>query len=127
MGGFECSTHRLNPRQRLDLVSSTQHDRFAREDYERLMEQGMRVARDGARWHLIEHTPGAYDFSTLAPMVRAAHAADILILWDLLHFGWPDHYDIFSPEFIGRFSDYVRATAEWFKRNAPAPARGHAR
>ncbi|HWN95207.1 MAG TPA: hypothetical protein VNT99_09250, partial [Methylomirabilota bacterium] len=53
MGGFECSTHKLNEAKRLDLTASTQHDRFARQDYRRLMEQGMRVARDGVRWHII--------------------------------------------------------------------------
>ena len=121
MGGFECSTHKLTEGKRLDLITGTQHDRFAREDYERLVEQGLRVARDGARWHLIEQTPGRYDFSSLEPMVRAARDAEILVLWDLLHFGWPDLYDVFSPEFPARFEDFARATAEWFKRNAEPP------
>lgn len=121
MGGFECSTHCLREGKRLDLITSTHHDRFAREDYERLVEQGMRVARDGVRWHLIERNPGHYDFSSLEPMVRAARDAEILVIWDLLHFGWPDHQDIFSPEFPVRFTEFVRATAEWFKRNGPAP------
>jgi hypothetical protein len=121
MGGFECSTHKLSEGKRLDLISSTLHDRFALQDYHRLAEQGMRVARDGIRWHLVEKDRGRYDFSTLAPMVKAAATAEVLVLWDLLHFGWPDHYDIFSPEFVERFSDYVRATAEWFRRHAPPP------
>jgi hypothetical protein len=121
MGGFECSTHRLREGCRLDLIHSTRHDEFCLQDYDRLMEQGMRVARDGTRWHLIERTRGRYDFSSLAPMVDAAQQAEILVLWDLLHFGWPEHYDIFSPEFIEHFSDYVRAAAEWFKREAEPP------
>lgn len=121
MGGFECSTHKLSEGKRLDLVSSTQHDRFALEDYRRLAEQGMRVARDGIRWHRIEGSPGRYDFSSLAPMVEAARAAEVLVIWDLLHFGWPDHYDVFGAEFVDRFADYVRHAAEWFRRNAPPP------
>src|SRR4051812_46945713 len=80
MGGFECSTHKLSEGQRLDLIHSTRHDRFALQDYRRLMEQGMRVARDGLRWHLIERTPGHYDFSSLAPTVEAAREAGILVL-----------------------------------------------
>src|SRR3954454_23166831 len=96
IGGFECSTHRLSGGRRLDLIQSTQHDRFARQDYERLVEQGMRVARDGVRWHLVEAAQGHYDFLSLAPMVRAAAEAEILVVWDLLHFGWPDHYDVFA-------------------------------
>ena len=91
MGGFECSTHKLSEGKRLDLISSTQHDRFALQDYRRLAEQGMRVARDGTRWHLIERKPGRFEFGSLAPMVDAAREAEVLVIWDLLHFGWPDH------------------------------------
>ena len=83
MGGFECSTHQLSEGKRLDLITSTRHDRFARADYERLAEQGLRVARDGLRWHLIEKTPGQYSFASLEPMARAAQQAGILVLWDL--------------------------------------------
>lgn len=121
MGGFECSTHKFSAERRLDLIRSTQHDRFCGADYERLVAQGMRVARDGARWHLIEGTPGQYDFSSLEPMVRAAREAEILVIWDLLHFGWPDHLDIFSADFVERFGDFVRAVAEWFKGHAEPP------
>jgi len=121
MGGFECSTHKLKGGKRLDLVHGTQHGRFALADYERLAEQGMRVARDGLRWHLIESTPGHYDFETLGPMVDAAEQAGVLVLWDLLHFGWPDHHDVFSPDFPRYFADFVAAAAEWFSRHAPGP------
>jgi hypothetical protein len=121
MGGFECSTHKLGEGKRLDLITSTQHDRFARDDYRRLVEQGLRVARDGVRWHLIERAPGRYDFSSLEPMVRAARQADILVVWDLLHFGWPDHYDILNASFPDYFAEFVHATAEWFKRHATGP------
>jgi hypothetical protein len=80
MGGFECSTHRLPRRkalgrfagQRLDLTASTRHDEFALQDYTRLQDAGIRTARDGVRWHLIEKTPFRYDFSSLVPMLQAA-------------------------------------------------------
>jgi hypothetical protein len=121
MGGFECSTHKLPGGRRLDLIQSTQHDRFVREDYERLMEQGIRVARDGVRWHLVERTPGHYDFSSLEPMVCAARDAEIVVVWDLLHFGWPDHCDVLAADFVERFNGFVRNVAEWFKRHAEPP------
>jgi hypothetical protein len=54
-------------------------------------------------------------------MVNAAHQAEVLVIWDLLHFGWPDHCDILSPDFVDRFDDYLRRVAEWFQRHAPAP------
>src|SRR5687767_1317561 len=68
MGGFECSTFYRRNGQRLDLVASTKHDRFCRQDYERLKQQGLLTAREGIRWHLIEKNAGQYDFSSAMPM-----------------------------------------------------------
>ena len=62
IAGFECSTHKRLDGVRLDLIAGTQHDRFVREDFARLREAGITTARDGFRWHLIEKTPGSYDF-----------------------------------------------------------------
>lgn len=113
MGGFECSTHRLHSGQRLDLVAATQHDRFALADYQRLQRQGIRVAREGVRWHLIEKNPGHYDFSSVLPIVQAALATETQVIWDLCHFGWPDHLDILKPEFVRGLAEYGEAFAEW--------------
>jgi beta-glucosidase/6-phospho-beta-glucosidase/beta-galactosidase len=107
LGGFECSTHRLASGKRLDEIAFTQHDRFAREDYQRLHEQGMRTAREGLRWHLIEANAGRYDFSSLLPMLRTAQATGTQIIWDLFHYGWPDWLDIFSPKFIDAFTQFT--------------------
>ena len=108
IGGFECSTHRLRNGRRLDLTAGTQHDRFANEDYRRLRKAGILTARDGFRWHLIEATPGKYDFSSAIPIIRAARENGVKVIWDLLHFGWPDHVDVLAPDFVERFSNYVR-------------------
>jgi beta-glucosidase/6-phospho-beta-glucosidase/beta-galactosidase len=112
MGGFECSTHKLRSGRRLDLIASTQHDRFAREDYDRLASIGMRTARDGIRWHLIETSPGRYTFESVRGMLEAARAAGVQVLWDLMHYGWPDDLDIFSDAFVPRFTAMCRAFAE---------------
>lgn len=112
MGGFECSTHRPHNGKRLDLIAATRHDEFAAADYLRLRSQGLLTVRDGIRWHLIEKSPYHYDFSSALPMLRAAHQAGIQMIWDLCHYGWPDDLDIFSAEFIARFSALARAFAE---------------
>ncbi|HYE64096.1 MAG TPA: hypothetical protein VD966_00855 [Pyrinomonadaceae bacterium] len=109
MGGFECSTHRLRTGKRLDMIAATAHDKFAAADYLRLQEQGMRTARDGIRWHLIERTPGDYDFSSVLPMLRAARETGMQVIWDLCHYGWPDHLDIFKPDFVRHFAGLARA------------------
>ncbi len=120
IGGYECSTHRLPRRkhlgrfagQRLDLIHSTRHDEFAFEDYSRLRTVGIRTARDGVRWHLIEKTPFRYDFSSLLPMLQAARASETQVIWDFLHYGWPDGLNIWSAEFVDRFGRFARATAQ---------------
>ena len=119
IGGFECSTHRLPRRKalgrfagvRLDLISSTRHDEFALQDYQRLQDAGIRTARDGVRWHLIEKTPFRYDFSSLVPMLRAARQTQTQIIWDLFHYGWPDGLNIWGASFVERFARFARATA----------------
>ena len=112
MGGFECSTHRLRSGRRLDVIAATAHDRFAAQDYRRLAELGIRTARDGIRWHLIETTPGSYDFGSVLPMLVAAREAGVQVIWDVLHYGWPDHLDIFSDAFVPRFAKFAKAFAE---------------
>ena len=109
IGGFECASHQLLSGRRLDLVSATGHDRHVVKDYEGLQQLGIKVARDGIRWHLIEPTPYHYDFSSVLPMLRAARETRTQIIWDLCHYGWPNDLDIFSPEFIRRFACMVKA------------------
>src|SRR5205823_6568889 len=103
LGGFECSTHRTQSGRRLDLIASTAHDRHAHADYLRLREQGIRAAREGLRWHLIEVAPGRYDFASALPLLRAARDTGTQVIWDLCHYGWPDDLDVLSPAFVRRF------------------------
>jgi hypothetical protein len=112
-GGFECSTFKRRSGQRLDLIHETAHDRFAHHDYLRLQRIGLRVAREGVRWHLVEQTPGHYDFSSVRPIVHAARATGTQVIWDLCHFGWPDHLDLFKPEFVSSLAAYGAAFAQW--------------
>ena len=61
-----------------------------------MAELDLRTVRDGLRWHLIETPPGHYDWSSFLPMLRAATAAGVQVIWDLCHYGWPDDIDIWS-------------------------------
>lgn len=111
MAGFECASQILRSGRRLDMIASTQHDKFARQDYDRINAAGMRVAREGIRWHLVEKMPGRYDFSSVRPIVEAAQATGTQVIWDLCHFGWPDDLDILKPEFVTRIAQYAVAFA----------------
>ncbi|MBA3515059.1 MAG: beta-galactosidase [Pyrinomonadaceae bacterium] len=108
LGGFECSTHRLRNGKRLDEIAASRHDTFAREDYLRLQRQGMRAAREGLRWHLIEPSPGKYDFSSVIGMLHAARETGTQVIWDLCHYGWPDWLDIFEARFGNAFAELAR-------------------
>gem|GEM_PF-32963 len=111
MGGFECSSHCRPNGQRLDLIAATYHDQHALEDYRALQAHGIATVRDGFRWHLIEQRPGHYDFSSALPLVRAARTAGIQVIWDLCHYGWPDDLDVWSPQFVPRYTAFARAAA----------------
>jgi hypothetical protein len=115
LGGFECSSHRLRGGRRLDLLAATEHDLRTAEDYRLLAAYGIRSVRDGLRWHLIERNPLRYDFSSFLPMLRASQDTRTQVIWDLMHYGWPDGIDIWSPAFIRRFADFARATAQMVK------------
>jgi hypothetical protein len=114
-GGFECSTHRLRNGRRLDILHSSEHDSHAEADYRQLGKLGIRTVRDGFRWHLIEGTPNRFDWSSIDPMLRAANRSGTQVIWDLLHYGWPDDIDIWRPQFVDRFARFARAAAQRVK------------
>jgi beta-glucosidase/6-phospho-beta-glucosidase/beta-galactosidase len=116
MGGFECSTHRNYQHRRIDVIEATGHDTFAEADYRRLVNFGMRTARDGVRWHLVEREPFQYDFSSVAAQVRATRKVGIQIIWDLFHYGYPDDLDIFGEDFPIRFARFAEAFIEFLTR-----------
>src|SRR5215216_163440 len=116
MAGFECSSHRRRDGQRLDLLRATGHDSWARSDYHHVAGLGLRAARDGVRWHIIESRSGHYDWSSFLPMLDATRAAGVEVIWDLCHYGWPDDLDIWSAEFVERFADFAAAVAAVIRR-----------
>lgn len=111
LGGFECSTQRMCDGRRLDLLRATQHDSAAAQDYRQLAEHGILAARDALRWHLIETSPGVYDWSSFLPQLRAARRTGTTVIWDLLHYGVPDGLDVMGPEFVERFASFAAAAA----------------
>ena len=115
IAGFECSAHIRADGVRLDLLKSTPHAPLVREDYAQVHACGMSTARDGVRWHLIERRPHVYDWSSWLPMLHAARETNMQVIWDLCHYGWPDHLDLWSGAFVDHFARYARAAARLCK------------
>ncbi len=111
-GSFPCSTACRAGGRRLDMVISSGHDMLLDKDYAALAQEGLRTARDGARWHLIEATPNHYDWRTFLPMLHAATRHEMQIIWELAHFGYPDHLDIWKAAFVDHFERFARAMAQ---------------
>lgn len=111
MAGYECSSQRRRDGRRLDLLGSTGHAQWAAKDYRQLADLRIRCARDGLRWHLIERSPGRYDWGSFLPMLKAAQGAQLQVVWDLCHYGYPDDLDIWQPAFVERFARFAGAVA----------------
>lgn len=114
LAGFECSSHVRADGVRLDLLMSTRHAPLVRQDYGQLSSLGLRAARDGIRWQLIQRGD-RYDWSSWLPMLHAARDTHMQIIWDLCHYGWPEHLDIWSGAFVDEFARYARAAAQLCK------------
>jgi beta-glucosidase/6-phospho-beta-glucosidase/beta-galactosidase len=112
ISGFECSTFLWKDKRRRNLVQETQHDKCVRGDYKVLRDLGIAVAREGIPWAFVDKK-GKYDFSSIDPMIEAMNESQIIPIWDLCHYGYPDDLDPFSEEFTIRFADYCRAAAKY--------------
>ena len=110
--GFECSSHRRQDGVRLDLIRATGHDRHVLGDYRQCRELGFRTLRDGLRWHLIEKVAGKYDWSSWLPALEAAEETGIQVIWDLFHYGSPDHVNQAGEDFPERFTEFALAALE---------------
>jgi UDP-galactopyranose mutase len=101
------------------MIAGVQHDSQAVDDYLKLRELGMRTARDGLRWPLIDRG-GDLDFSSFLPMLRAAGETGTQIIWNLFHYGYPDDLDIFSAGFVDRFARYAKEAARVIREHGDA-------
>src|SRR5215212_558065 len=120
ISGFECSTFLWKDKKRRNLIAETQHDRFAMKDYELLRKLGIAVSREGIPWPLADKN-GKYDFSMIDPMIDAMREQQILPIWDLCHYGYPDDLDPFTDLFIERFAAYCKAAAEYVTSKLHGP------
>jgi beta-glucosidase/6-phospho-beta-glucosidase/beta-galactosidase len=119
MSGFECSTFLWGEdKRRRDLNAELQHYEHADEDYAFLPTLGIAVAREGIPWPLVDRGNGGFDFSSIDPFLAAQRRHNMLPLWDLCHYGYPDGLDPLSDDFVARFAVYARAAARYVAERA---------
>jgi beta-glucosidase/6-phospho-beta-glucosidase/beta-galactosidase len=120
ISGFECSTFLWKDKKRRNLIAETQHEHFAMQDYELLRHLGIAVSREGIPWPLVDKQ-GVYDFSPIDPMIEAMKRHQILPIWDLCHYGYPDDLDPFSDAFTDRYAAYCKAAAAYVTTKLHGP------
>jgi beta-glucosidase/6-phospho-beta-glucosidase/beta-galactosidase len=113
LSGFECSTFVWKDQGRRNLVEETRHRHHADWDYGFLASLGIGVAREGIPWPLVDKGGGRYDFTYIDPFLEAMTRHKVLPIWDLCHYGYPDHCDPFREDFADCFEAYARAAAEY--------------
>ncbi len=112
LSGFECSTFVWKDQGRRDLVQETRHYTHVDEDYDQLRSLGIAVAREAIPWPMVDRD-ASYDFALIDPTIAALNRCQILPIWDLCHYGYPDDADPFADDFADRFARYCRAAAEY--------------
>lgn len=102
------------------MVAATRHEEFVLPDYRRLREFSIGTVREGIRWTRIQQH-GTLDFSSVRPFLAASSEVGIEIIWDVLHFGWPDNLDIFRPEWLAAFTRLAREFARVLGQESEPP------
>jgi beta-glucosidase/6-phospho-beta-glucosidase/beta-galactosidase len=118
LSGFECSTFDWGKSGRRDLSAELQHYVHADEDYAMLRGLGIAVAREGIPWPLVDRGDGAFDFSCIEPFLQAQRRHNILPIWDLCHYGYPNGLDPMSEAFVLRLAAYAKAAARFVAERA---------
>lgn len=79
MAGFECSSHRSADGERLDLISATDHDAYAGENFRAC------VAVRDVLAATLPRASGRRDWASWLPTLEAARTSGVQVVWDLLH------------------------------------------
>lgn len=120
MGGFEGSPLQFHDDRRIDPIAASGHDVHCEADYQLLSEHGIRTVRDALRWHRIERRPAEYGWGEFEDALHAADVAGTQVIWDLCHFGVPDHTDIMRDDFPQTFAAFAEAAARVHRRETVA-------
>lgn len=121
LGGFECADMINKKRKRVDLLTATGHDQYTEEDYQLLLDLGIRTVREGIRWSVVEKEPFVYDFSEVKHRIEVARKMGIQQLWDICHFGYPGDLVPTHPQFTERLVGVCEAFTRLYRQMSDDP------
>ena len=119
--GYECADHVNNRGQRVDLLHLTGHETRTAANYANLAPFGIRTAREGIRWAMVERRPHFYDWTEVGQRLAAGRAANVQQLWDICHFGFPSDLSPLHPRFEARFADVCAAFTRFYRSLTDEP------
>jgi beta-glucosidase len=114
--GIECSyptiEHEGRRIRRDQLEECFHYDRW-REDFQLIVDMGIKYVRYGLPYYRMHLAPGRYDWSFSDEVMREMKRLDLIPILDLCHFGVPDWIENFqNPELCEHFPHWARAVAE---------------
>jgi len=121
LAGFEGSTGYNRHGDWFDQVVATGHDRTVEQDYGDLAALGILSVRESVRWPVVAGKAGRYDFSSIDPFLTAARKHRIEVIWDLFHYGYPQHIDLFADDLPEKFAEYCYAVGRYISMRSDAP------
>ncbi|MGN7885518.1 amine oxidase [Dyadobacter endophyticus] len=119
MAGFECTDQLNASGDRVDMLQMTGHLELVREDYSRICSLGLRTAREGIRWSVVEYMPYHYNFDSVLDMINAGTEYGVQQIWDICHFGYPADLSPFHPHFTSRFVALCTAFVNFYTKQRP--------
>ena len=119
--GFECASivwpNGPLKGRRQDMHEGTGHVGAAvRGHYEMVKALGVHTVRSGLPWHKIL-LPGRWEEEPIHRAFRVAAEAEMEVIWDLVHFGFPigvSPFDPFFPELLAEFGRRVATISKQY-------------
>jgi beta-glucosidase len=121
--GIECSAPIIAGGHRQDELLKTGHWTKVTQDLGLVAEFGIRYLRYGIPFHVVDATPGKYDWAWTDRALATLRDAGLEPIADLMHFGVPDDLaGIGDPRLPARYLAYATAFAErypWVRYYTP--------